>query len=78
MAKEVIEIQRVRKLYSFTGYFQRYFEILQETPSYNYGQAYEKLEAEFEYIFGYRRYISYQSFMRAKDYHREKLKAIIY
>jgi len=65
-----VELATVKRLYRFSGFVARYYEILEETPGIRYTAAYEVLEVEFESIFGYRRFMSYDSFRVTKHYHK--------
>jgi hypothetical protein len=51
---------KVRRLYAFRGYFERFFELLQENTTSL--QAYEALEREYYDVFGENRYSSYETF----------------
>ena len=54
------ELKQVKRLYSFSGYFEYYFEIF---PKYNRGlAAYEAIEREFYELFGANRYADYGIF----------------
>jgi len=64
-----VELATVKRLYKFSGFVARYHEILQDRPGIKYIDAYEALEIEFELIFGYRRFMSYNSFRNTVSYH---------
>ena len=54
------KITQVKRLYSFRGYFEYYFEIF---PKHNSGlAAYEALEREFYELFGAHKYADYGVF----------------
>jgi hypothetical protein len=58
------ELKQVKRLYSFRGYFEYYFEIF---PKYNRGlAAYEAIEREFYELFGANRYADYAVFRKMK------------
>lgn len=63
----VIEVDLVQRLYSRSGYFDRFYEILYETDYSTYREVWNILEKEYEVIFGQPRYTSYQSFKNAKN-----------
>ena len=52
--------ERVRALYSFRGYFERYYEIYAEHGAGP--EAFEALEREYFEIFGANKYKDYQVF----------------
>lgn len=63
-------IEKVRQLSDNMGYFERFFELCAENPTYR--QAWESLEHEREEFGMPERYSSYESFKRGKSYHLHK------
>jgi len=54
--------KKVRKIYPFEGYFERFFEIIAENGSISGANAYEILEKEHFALFGANRYADYHVF----------------
>jgi hypothetical protein len=69
--------QKVRKMYPFEGYFERFFEIMAENGSISGANAFELLEKEHFAVFGANRYADYGVFrvMRRRYVIRIQLKA---
>ena len=69
--------QKVRKMYPFEGYFERFFEIMAENGSISGATAFELLEKEHFTVFGANRYADYGVFrvMRRRYVIRIQLKA---
>jgi hypothetical protein len=69
--------QKVRKMYPFEGYFERFFEIMAENGSISGATAFELLEKEHFAVFGANRYADYGVFrvMRRRYVIRIQLKA---
>lgn len=69
--------QKVRKMYSFEGYFERFFEIMAENGSISGATAFKLLEKEHFAVFGANRYADYGVFrvMRRRYVIRIQLKA---
>lgn len=53
-------MSNVKRLYSFIGYFERFYELLHDHRTGI--AAYEALEREFYELFGDNKYSSYESF----------------
>ena len=49
-------------LIKFTGYLNRYWQLLDLYPAINYKQAWKLLESEYYAAYGIHRYSSYDSF----------------
>jgi len=69
--------QKVRKMYPFEGYFERFFEIMAENGSISGAKAFELLEKEHFAVFGANRYADYGVFrvMRRRYVIRIQMKA---
>ena len=64
-------VERVKQLSDRVGYFERFFELCAQKPTYR--DAWEAVEAERESVGLPERYSSYESFRVQKAYHINRL-----